>query len=201
MPRRLLYFLAPLLLVAVACVQLVLVQTHDLTAWKGGGFGMFSTFDDPSARTLRVVIVTAKGEAVVAFPELGVPQARVLNMPNTALLREIAERAAQTAWVLYPHGEVTRMKPTLPAAFRRQLTRDRTRPASGERPEGVDPTAGRGRLHTAYLALQPGRHRPGFHPAEVEPVAVRVEAWRMVFDGSRRQLRGEVINSITVEVP
>ena len=70
LPDRLLSSLAPGLLVLVACVQLTLVRTSDLTAWKGGGFGMFSTYDAPTSRALRLVLLTEEGEAVVAFPDL-----------------------------------------------------------------------------------------------------------------------------------
>jgi len=45
-------YIAPTLLVLVACIQFFLVKSHNLTQWKGGGFGMFSTFDKPSERIL-----------------------------------------------------------------------------------------------------------------------------------------------------
>ena len=44
--------LAPALLVAVASTQIALSRTFDLTAWKGGGFGMFSTLDHAGYRVV-----------------------------------------------------------------------------------------------------------------------------------------------------
>lgn len=46
-----------LVLVTMAAAQFVLVTRHGLSAWKGGGFGMFSTIDSPSNRFLRCFLV------------------------------------------------------------------------------------------------------------------------------------------------
>jgi len=44
------------LLIIVACVQIYLARNADLTPWKGGGFGMFSTTDGNANRYLRVYV-------------------------------------------------------------------------------------------------------------------------------------------------
>src|SRR6476660_7863931 len=49
-------FLPAVLLALVACAQLVLARTGDLTPWKGGGFGMFSTLDHGAFRRVTVVL-------------------------------------------------------------------------------------------------------------------------------------------------
>ena len=59
--RRYLPHLPPLLLLVVACIQVYLVRTHDLSPWKGGGFGMFSTNDDEN-RWVDVRVEDAQGE-------------------------------------------------------------------------------------------------------------------------------------------
>lgn len=51
-----------LVLVAVAGTQVLLAKTRGLSAWKGGGFGMFSTLDDAQHRDIRIV-VEAPGRA------------------------------------------------------------------------------------------------------------------------------------------
>ena len=48
--------LPPLLLTVVALLQIVLARTADLTAWKGGGFGMFSTLDHGAYRGVDIVV-------------------------------------------------------------------------------------------------------------------------------------------------
>ena len=51
------YALIPVvLLLIVAGIQINLAFTKDLTPWKGGGFGMFSTTDANMFRTLRVFV-------------------------------------------------------------------------------------------------------------------------------------------------
>ena len=44
------------LLLVVASVQVTLARTVGLSAWKGGGFGMFSTTDDSGRRLVRVFV-------------------------------------------------------------------------------------------------------------------------------------------------
>ena len=48
--------LPAVLLVAMAVTQVVLTRTSDLTPWKGGGFGMFSTLDHGAHRRVVVVV-------------------------------------------------------------------------------------------------------------------------------------------------
>src|SRR5690554_3498707 len=110
LPRWLLTWLAPGLLVVVACIQLALVRTQDLTAWKGGGFGMFSTLDSPSARALRVVLLTTEGEALVLFPSVEVRMARLLNMPDTELLTDLAEQTAREEWLVYTRDQLVEIE-------------------------------------------------------------------------------------------
>lgn len=56
-----LHLVVPAILVTVFCIQFYLVQNHNLTQWKGGGFGMFSTIDSPSERTLKIQLNTDYG--------------------------------------------------------------------------------------------------------------------------------------------
>ena len=65
-PRRdrVLALLMPVVLVLVAASQVVIASTTDLTPWRGGGFGMFSTLDNHDQRFLRITAVTQSGEAV-----------------------------------------------------------------------------------------------------------------------------------------
>lgn len=52
------------LLAAVALLQIALVYTADLTAWKGGGFGMFSTLDYGTNRRFYAEGLDSNGTAV-----------------------------------------------------------------------------------------------------------------------------------------
>lgn len=64
-PRdRVLAVLVPLVLVVVAGTQVVVANSTDLTAWRGGGFGMFSTIDAHSTRFLRATVTLADGRSL-----------------------------------------------------------------------------------------------------------------------------------------
>lgn len=71
-------------LALVACGQIYLAETRDLTAWKGGGFGMFSTLDGRDNR--RLIITLVRGN--------GAEQRRVhAELPKDEKIRLLAERA------------------------------------------------------------------------------------------------------------
>ena len=66
--RRLAAVLPVLLLALVALNQIRIARSTDMTAWKGGGFGMFSTLDRPQARQVRVHLVGGGRDIPFAVP-------------------------------------------------------------------------------------------------------------------------------------
>ncbi len=58
---RVLRWTAPAILLLIAAAQAYQVRVHDLTPWKGGGFGMFSTVDNPRRRIVRCYLVGEDG--------------------------------------------------------------------------------------------------------------------------------------------
>ena len=58
---RVLRWTAPSILLLIAAAQVYQVRAHDLTPWKGGGFGMFSTVDNPRRRMVRCYLVGEDG--------------------------------------------------------------------------------------------------------------------------------------------
>ena len=82
----------PVLLVVVAVCQIGLAKASGLTAWKGGGFGMFSTLDHGAYRGIDVVIeATDRSEAQHIPPSLEEIAARAAAYPSDWLLRRLAE--------------------------------------------------------------------------------------------------------------
>ena len=81
------------LLVAVAAVQVTLVYTADLSPWKGGGFGMFSTTDDSGRRHVRI-FVSAKdrSEEITIAPSLEDVADRAAVLPTDYQLTRLAQR-------------------------------------------------------------------------------------------------------------
>jgi hypothetical protein len=79
------------LLAVVALVQVTLTHTTDLTPWKGGGFGMFSTLDHGAFRNVTIVVDGAdRSETIETPPSLEVIAARAANCPADWLLRRLA---------------------------------------------------------------------------------------------------------------
>ena len=83
----------PLLLTVVALLQIVLARTADLTAWKGGGFGMFSTLDHGAYRGVDIVVdAPDRSESLEIPPSLEIAAARAAAFPVDWLMRDLAER-------------------------------------------------------------------------------------------------------------
>lgn len=91
---------APLVLVAVAGRHVQLRASSDLTPWKGGGFGMFSTVDSPGSRLVRVELTSEWGRLPVAVPaDLQDLAAEVRAAPSQARMATLAQALADEVWV------------------------------------------------------------------------------------------------------
>jgi hypothetical protein len=83
------------LLVAVACVQVALAHTAGLTAWVGGGFGMFATTDGWGRRHVHAwALRPGLRRELEISPALGRDLLRALALPDDRGLRALAERLA-----------------------------------------------------------------------------------------------------------
>ena len=88
---RVLKWLPSLLLVAVACHQIVLTRTQGLSPWAGGGFGMFSSADAGSTRHVHAFVQRpGLRREVDPPPELRDSLRRAMTLPSDTRLREIA---------------------------------------------------------------------------------------------------------------
>lgn len=88
-------------LVFVAVRHAWLVETEDLTPWKGGGFGMFSTVDAGGNRAVRVELVDRHGRRFdAALPsDMRAEVQLVRQLPSERLLGELAEALAARVWL------------------------------------------------------------------------------------------------------
>lgn len=155
--------LAPsLLLVLVASLQVYRSHAHHLSAWKGGGFGMFSTVDHPSVRYLRCYLLTEKGELPVPVPgrrarlEL---KARTLPLPQN--LAQLADTLLSDAgWIEDQLHEQS------------VVQQDASKPGPDQPPQGG--------THTDPSTVQPIllQHVQG----------MRVEVWTTRFDAQTERL-------------
>ena len=84
------------LLLAIACGQVMLARTSDLSPWKGGGFGMFSTTDDGGRRQVRVFVSAAeRSEEIAISPSLEDAARRAAILPRDAQLTQLARRVVE----------------------------------------------------------------------------------------------------------
>ena len=84
-----------LVLTVVAVGQIVMARTADLTPWKGGGFGMFSTLNHGAYRGVDILIEGPdRSEALDVPPSLATDAARASALPVDWTLRALAEGVA-----------------------------------------------------------------------------------------------------------
>jgi hypothetical protein len=80
------------LLAAVAGTQVWLARSVDLAAWKGGGFGMFSTLDDGPHRRVRVYVSgPGRSEEVEISASLEDTAMRLATLPSQTWLSRLAD--------------------------------------------------------------------------------------------------------------
>ena len=85
-------FIPTFLLIVVACVQIYLARNANLTPWKGGGFGMFSTTDGNANRYLRIYVSgPQRSEEILIKPSLEDLATRAQMYPVNSQLEKLAK--------------------------------------------------------------------------------------------------------------
>ncbi|MGK7911440.1 MAG: hypothetical protein AB4050_08145 [Synechococcus sp.] len=90
------------ILVFVALLQIYLVQTTNLSPWKGGGFGMFAAVDAPSMRIIFAEGLGLDGERLRIDAYSVLPTAtirRIRSFPRESDLAQIGEELLSDAIV------------------------------------------------------------------------------------------------------
>jgi hypothetical protein len=83
------------ILPVAAAAQLAIARTADLSPWKGGGFGMFSTTDDAGRRRVRVFVAAPeRSEELAIPPSLQDVAKRAAVLPSDAWFRRLARGVA-----------------------------------------------------------------------------------------------------------
>jgi hypothetical protein len=77
--------------VLVALHQIYLARVAELTPWKGGGFGMFSSTDGLSQRRLKIVVRGPERAEEIFVPDgLGKLAAKAAALPDAVRLERLA---------------------------------------------------------------------------------------------------------------
>lgn len=177
-PDRLRQLAASALLIVVACVQIYFAKTHGLTPWKGGGFGMFSTVDDPQARWIRCYAITNGREIPAGASEQFKRRiARLRAMPSQERLQQLADDYGRMRFVN--------------DSFDQNIEAERKQnadlaPAGDDHPAAAPaPTAAD--AAPSLRVWEPDEREP--KPSELVAVqSVRVELWRWRFDLPSRKM-------------
>jgi hypothetical protein len=179
----------PVLLCVVAGVQIYLVELHELSRWKGAGFGMFATVDSPSARFVRLYLVSDAGEVPVLVPgELAVLSQKARVLPAEKYLSELAEALRGGTWVHVSMVSASRHYRDLLLAAGEEYrdSADDIRVQSPAVPDRID-----FRVMRLFRMLAENEG-----PSTEAPLGVRgarVEVWRYVFDREALALRAQKI--------
>jgi hypothetical protein len=80
------------------------VTYSDLSQWKGGGMGMFSTQDAPGTRVVSIMLETPEQQFLANSQALGRPLAHFNAMPTIENLLSLCHYAANKVWL--PSGTV-----------------------------------------------------------------------------------------------
>jgi hypothetical protein len=97
--------MAPALLLAVLGLHVANRQSDDLSPWKGGGFGMFSTIDSPADRIVRMEVDVGTGMVPVAVPApLEERRVALAAAPSAGRVGAFADEAADLTWVVPRFG-------------------------------------------------------------------------------------------------
>ena len=168
-------WLAPGILVAVALGQLALANLGELSPWKGGGFGMFSTTDSLGARVVSCEGETVEGETIEIHAFAGIKPAVIDNwraMPRQSTLRRLGAELLHA--------------PFVPAGSRVDFVNLQFLGENPELAKEINPELPPGRqVYRPILAIDPPE-------AEAEAIrlrSIRLEWWKIEFDGATNQFR------------
>jgi len=93
---RFIIYLPVLLLFSVASFQIFLSYESNLSAWSGGGFGMFSTTDAGGSRHLHAFTITPDiRREIMLTPDYEKKREQLLALPSEYRIRKFAKILSQ----------------------------------------------------------------------------------------------------------
>lgn len=167
----------PLLLCGVALLQIYNAHYHNLTPWKGGGFGMFSTVDSVSARYVHCYLIDGDTERAVSLPGFVSDDVRALRAaPNLTRMEQLATKLQSCTWI------DENQSPSSVSTDSGNSTVDDVKPKPRRTPK--------------YRAIE--TVDPDFDdPRIVHPDGFHLEVWRYEFDNASCVLTGRRFLELT----
>lgn len=166
---------APLVLVVVAVVHLVFVHRNELSRWKGGGFGMFSTIESPSNRIVTCELLKRSAEGVEDF------EAGKVQLPKTEPVKEAVRRIKAVP------------SETAGLELANYLNALHWFTGSDTGDSSVDGLGAKAVHLTDVVAMR-------VNARAVTQDAVRVSVWRLRWNFEKMKVGRELITSVTSEV-
>jgi hypothetical protein len=173
------------LLLAIAGHQIHQARAHNLTPWKGGGFGMFSTVESGGSRIVRTFLVAVGDDGLERRLAVDLPPEM---SPVLLLLRQAPEQ-------LQADGVATMMA-SRPWAQSELVDLDREDALALLTRTPEDPEHAR---ELARLTSQPRAWMPGLASSEAfgagKPIRfdyAEVEVWQMTYDPKARALASKL---------
>jgi hypothetical protein len=171
------HWLPPVVLIVIALIQLLECHAGNLTPWKGGGFGMFSTSDGVDARFIKAYLIMNKGDMPVSVPSIfGREEQLVRTWPDKKQLTDLATEMTGLYWFT-GHSSMGALQAKEDRALFPKLT------LSANRPRATFGT------NTPEQFLDEDEFVP--------VLGVRLEVWRMSTNSSGTVLRAEPWMSVT----
>jgi hypothetical protein len=164
------------------------------TAWKGGGFGMFSTVDAENARFLKAYLITEEGELPLPIPMLLKKRSAELRAaPSENALQELTRKLAKLSWC---HTQADWAN----VAHATGIASAKAEPVTAQVLHATDRSEGKSwqfAIPGASSMLEPitGYDRP----REIPYQAVRVELWRYRWNRDTKILQAEQWMSTTTQ--
>ncbi len=120
------YWLVPLIAFSVAARQYYLAHYLSLSPWSGGGFGMFTTSDNPNNRFCHIHLLVDNQVLCVEFPsDMGLGFKTLDTHPNSDQLNDMTKKIASKTWVRFQKKVDGRWIPSMRAL------------KPGEKPESI----------------------------------------------------------------
>ena len=170
--KPVLTFVAPFLLVFIAVLQLFFSHQQNLSQWKGGGFGMFSSIDRPNARIFQSYFIT--GNQAIPF-----------DIPNT----EFFTRLHSIAYTFPTNSNINALLAGLNQLDWFCMDQDKQTTETDDwvycfseiEMEQYNREFGEGSYELSLFR-------------QIHPDAIRIEVWRKKYHSNARLLEKELIN-------
>jgi len=174
----------------VAALHFCGVVFADLSAWKGGGFGMFSTVDAPHSRFLRVALITEDGETWIVTPPSWAKEVRkIRTMPTARRIASLGRELIDSDWTNY---EIVSSEEKYRTALE---ARTGVEPPAEPRDEALRTRLDMGPFGFVQALEDVDGERQGTELLDVQ--AVRIEVWRYRFDQESGALRAKMLRNAT----